>query len=224
MLLPDIDVHALVLGWRSVAGRRELQYPGGDEAGFWADLKALQAAERSEPAWVVVPLLLEGQYPAAIPAASLMGAYGKTPAEIEECHASVLVPAPSDGRAGGVAASAAAGTAEQTAAVARGSSWRAERLDSYRADRPAGSGPALPLGRRWPMRRRSATVSAGPGSYAGAGAGRPAWRRGRGVLGWRRQGRRRPGWTRRTGKRSADWVHRARWYRRPRVLLGVGVR
>lgn len=126
--LPDLEVAELVVGWRSVAGQRELHYPGGG-AEFWARLQALQAAQGaadagSPPAWVVVPLLLDGQYPAAIPAAALAAApYGQAGdgvpvAELEECHASVLVlELPSGPNA----------------------AWRGDRLDSYQAD-PPGNG------------------------------------------------------------------------------------
>jgi len=41
--------------------------------------------------WVVVPIYLHGQFPAALSREILMGKYGKNPREIDECHVTVAV-------------------------------------------------------------------------------------------------------------------------------------
>ena len=95
--------------------------------------------------WVVVPLLLDGQFPSCISAGSLRQEYGKPDDEACECHASVLVIELSAAKTTALSAPSVDGGGDTGVPVATAEvlptsvSWRAERLDSYRADPPGGT-------------------------------------------------------------------------------------
>jgi hypothetical protein len=56
-------------------------------AGFW---KQLAAALEAHP-WGVVPLYLAGQFPVALQREDQLGPHGKTVAEVDECHVTLLL-------------------------------------------------------------------------------------------------------------------------------------
>jgi hypothetical protein len=115
--LPDLDISAVALRWVAVEGQRKLLCPGG-EASFWHQVNTLGATARwgTGTTWLVLPLLLEGQFPVRFSRAELGGAYGKTAHEIGECHINMLVVRLPSGRSD------------------QRSNYHIERLDSYRAD------------------------------------------------------------------------------------------
>ena len=49
------------------------------------------AAAAAKHTWLIVPVYLVGQYPSAIPRATLLSEHNKPAAEVDECHVTMLL-------------------------------------------------------------------------------------------------------------------------------------